>query len=123
MAEIERIRGGDLDGDLYNIIFDENLYPKRISEPADYPIVDPIDIHRIVNRSDMTDFFVLFMENDQLGRIATMHQTLADLKKDGTFDPDCIMLAGLHSSAVDFSKTGIPVSSLFPPTSTRGTDI
>ncbi|MCJ1227023.1 hypothetical protein MMC12_003678 [Toensbergia leucococca] len=102
------LSGGDLDGDLYNIIFDENLYPKRISEPADYPIVDPIDIHRIVNRSDMTDFFVLFMENDQLGRIATMHQTLADLKKDGTFDPDCIMLAGLHSSAVDFSKTGIP---------------
>ncbi len=50
------------------------------------------------------------MQNDALGRIATLHLTLADQRELGTFDTDCITLASLHSTAVDFSKTGIPVS-------------
>ena len=58
----------------------------------------------------MTGFFIQFMENDQLGRIATLHQILADQKERGTMDPDCIRLAEMHSTAVDFSKTGVPVS-------------
>ena len=105
-----KLSGGDLDGDLYNIIFDRDLFPSEISEPADYPIVSPVDIGRQVTRSDMTDFFIRFMENDQLGRIAVSHVKLADQRPLGTFDPDCIVLASLHSTAVDFSKTGIPVS-------------
>lgn len=110
-----QLSGGDLDGDLYNIIHDTTLYPTRIAAPADYPTQDPIDIEREVNRKDMTDFFIKFMENDQLGRIATTHQILADQKPDGTFDQDCILLADLHSTAVDFSKTGIPVCILIEP--------
>ncbi len=104
-----QLSGGDLDGDLYNIIYDANLYPIETTKPADYAIQPPIDIKREVDKNDMTDFFITFMENDQLGRIATLHQTLADQKDLGTFDNDCIELAGLHSTAVDFSKTGIPV--------------
>ena len=105
-----QLSGGDLDGDLFNVIHDASLYPARIAEPADYPIQEPINIGREVARSDMTAFFVQFMENDQLGRIATLHQTLADQRPLGSFDPDCVLLAGIHSVAVDFSKTGIPVS-------------
>ena len=121
-----QLSGGDLDGkhigrhqrrslaefkagDLYNIIYDDSLYPQKLSEPADYPTVAPIDIGREVKGSDMADFFVQFMENDALGRIATLHQTLADIYDEGVFHPDCIKLAELHSTAVDFSKTGIPV--------------
>ena len=104
-----KLSGGDLDGDLYNIIYDDTLYPKRISQPADYPLATPTNIGRTVERSDMTDFFVQFMENDNLGLIATLHQILADQLPLGTFDPICIELAGMHSTAVDFSKTGIPV--------------
>ncbi|KAI4158772.1 MAG: hypothetical protein LQ342_007167 [Letrouitia transgressa] len=103
-----QLSGGDLDGDLYNIIYDNDLFPQRTCEPADYAIAPPLDIGREVTRSDMTAFFILFMENDQLGRISTLHQTLADQKADGTFDPQCILLAQLASTAVDFSKTGIP---------------
>lgn len=106
-----QLSGGDLDGDLYNIIYDNDLFPQRTCEPADYAIAPPLDIGREVTRSDMTAFFILFMENDQLGRISTLHQTLADQKADGTFDPQCILLAQLASTAVDFSKTGIPVRS------------
>ena len=104
-----QLSGGDLDGDLYNIIYDDTLYPARLFPPADYPTATPIDIGRTVERSDMTDFFIQFMENDNLGLIATLHQILADQSPKGTFDPVCIKLAGMHSTAVDFSKTGLPV--------------
>lgn len=110
-----QLSGGDLDGDLYNVIYDDTLYPKRLSEPADYPTATPIDIGRPVERSDMTDFFIRFMENDNLGLIATLHQILADQSLAGTFDPLCIRVAGMHSTAVDYSKTGIPVKFLDLP--------
>lgn len=105
-----QLSGGDLDGDLYNIIYDDTLYPQRLSPPADYLTAAPIDIGKIVERSDITEFFIRFMENDNLGLIATLHQILADQSPLGTFDPVCVELAGRHSTAVDFSKTGIPVS-------------
>lgn len=104
-----QLSGGDLDGDLYNIIYDDSLMPTKTTEPADYSTAKPIDIEREVARSDITDFFVQFMETDQLGRIATLHQTLADRSPDGVFARECILLAEMHSTAVDFSKTGIPV--------------
>ena len=99
-----------LQGDLYNIIYDESLYPKKTRAAATYRLVQPVDIGRQVIPSDMSDFFVQFMENDALGRIATLHQTLADMHPEGVFHEDCIKLAELHSTAVDFSKTGIAVS-------------
>lgn len=104
-----QLSGGDLDGDVYQIFWRSALFPKILATPADYPIVTPIDIGREVTRSDMTDFFIKFMEQDQLGRIANNHQTLADQREEGTFDEDCLTLATLHSTAVDFSKTGIAV--------------
>jgi hypothetical protein len=104
-----QLSGGDLDGDLYNVIWDPRLQPKIIHRPADYPRVPALEIAELVKRSDMTDFFIQFMENDQLGRIAKLHQQLADIKDKGTFDPDCLLLAEMHSTAVDFSKTGRPV--------------
>ena len=111
-----QLSGGDLDGDLYNVIYDDTLYPKRLSGPADYLTAPPIDIGRTVERSDMTEFFIQFMENDNLGLIATLHQILADQSPKGTFDPLCIELASMHSTAVDFSKTGIPVRPFKTPT-------
>ncbi|KAF4624670.1 hypothetical protein G7Y89_g13499 [Cudoniella acicularis] len=105
-----QLSGGDLDGDLYNIIWDRGAKVKEFFEPADYPRQDPEDIQRPVERKDMTDFFVKFMETDQLGRIATSHQILADQSPFGTRDPNCRLLAEMHSTAVDFSKTGVPVN-------------
>ena len=68
-----------------------------------------MDIGRAVATDDMTKFFVDFMQNDQLGRIATAHQVFAD-EEEGTLSRRCQQLAELHSIAVDFSKTGIKVS-------------
>ncbi len=104
-----QLSGGDLDGDLYHIIYDPALRPTSIEEPANYPRVQQADLVPRVERHHMADFFIQFMENDRLGWIATLHQTLADQKPRGTLDPSCILLADKHSTAVDFSKTGIPV--------------
>ncbi|KAL5318216.1 hypothetical protein ACEPPN_013275 [Leptodophora sp. 'Broadleaf-Isolate-01'] len=104
-----KLSGGDLDGDLYNIVWDAACSPTKCFAPADYPRQQAVDIGRTVTRDDMTDFFVKFMETDQLGRIATTHQVLADQETLGTLDPKCVLLAEMHSTAVDFSKTGVPV--------------
>jgi hypothetical protein len=104
-----KLSGGDLDGDRYYVLFDDRCRPTRIFHPADYPRQTPVDIGRIVEREDMTDFFIQFMETDQLGRIAVLHRVLSDQRPAGTLDPDCVTLAGMHSTAVDFSKAGIPV--------------
>ena len=103
------LSGGDLDGDLYSVIWDQRLLPSRTYEAADYPKVPSKDIGRAVTTKDITDFFLEFMQNDQLGRIANTHVQLADTFTEGTLHQDCLKLAELHSTAVDFSKTGIPV--------------
>ncbi|KAK8226196.1 RNA-directed RNA polymerase [Phyllosticta capitalensis] len=104
-----QLSGGDLDGDLYNIIFDRRLIPHMTSQAADYTKKDPINIGRAIERKDIANFFVQFMETDQLGRIAMIHMQLADRQPTGTHSKDCLKLAEMASTAVDFSKTGHPV--------------
>jgi hypothetical protein len=91
------------------VIYDQELMPKRRCTAAAYEPVVAVNIGRSVTANDMTEFFINFMKNDQLGRIATAHQVLADTSKEGVFHPDCLLLAELHSTAVDFSKSGVPV--------------
>ncbi|KAL2828374.1 RNA dependent RNA polymerase-domain-containing protein [Aspergillus pseudoustus] len=104
-----QLSGGDLDGDLYNVIWDPDAVPTQIFAPADYPRVNPIDIGRPVKREDMAEFFIDFMQSDRLGVIATKHMILADQMEIGTSHSECKKLAELHSTAVDFSKSGVPV--------------
>lgn len=68
------LSGGDLDGDLYNVIWLPQLIPPRTYAPADYPKVPPMELDRVVKAKDMSDFFVTFMESDQLGMICTAHR-------------------------------------------------
>lgn len=103
------LSGGDLDGDLFNVIFDSSLFPKHTCDPADYPRPQAIDIGREVTTKDMSKFFLEFMEQDKLGYICNTHMIIADQKPEGVFDQNCITLAEMASTAVDFSKTGIPV--------------
>ncbi|PNH38819.1 hypothetical protein VD0004_g8035 [Verticillium dahliae] len=114
-----QLSGGDLDGDLYNIIWDRQARPKRFFAPADYPRITPTELNRQVTRDDMAGFFVDFMKSDVLGMIATKHLILADQKEEGTLDADCIIFAEMHSTAVDFSKTGIPVDMQAMPKTNR----
>lgn len=114
-----QLSGGDLDGDIFNIIWDEEVMPQQTFSPADYPRVTPAELGREVTTEDMADFFIDFMKLDHLGVIATRHMILADQKDEGTLHPDCMKLAELHSTAVDFSKTGVGVDLMKLPRANR----
>ncbi|KAF2004377.1 RNA-dependent RNA polymerase [Amniculicola lignicola CBS 123094] len=106
------LSGGDLDGDIFGVIWDHDAVAQctSVEDPADYPRVEPLSVGRTVEREDMTDFFIKFMATDQLGIIANKHMILADQRDQGTVDPGCKMLAEMHSTGVDYSKTGVPVN-------------
>ena len=56
---------------------------------------------------DVIRFFVKFIENAQLGRIANAHVAISDSCLLGVADKTCMELAYAFSLAVDFPKTGI----------------
>lgn len=115
-----QLSGGDLDGDVFHVIWHPDVVDAVTTfEPADYARIPPLELDRPVESADMAAFFVDFMRTDHLGVIATRHMILADQREHGTLDPDCIKLAGLHSSAVDFSKTGRAVELSLLPRSPR----
>jgi hypothetical protein len=105
-----QLSGGDLDGDLFHVIYDERLVPSSTAYPAEYAPTAPLDLGRAVQVNDIVDFFIDFMINDKLGQISNMHKIRADRKERGTFDEDCTLLAKLASDAVDFSKSGVPAN-------------
>ncbi|KAF3004792.1 hypothetical protein E8E13_002785 [Curvularia kusanoi] len=111
-----QLSGGDLDGDLFHIIYDDRLIPDFVYPPAEYESAPAKDLGRSVEASDIVDFFIDFMKMDRLGVISNKHKIRADRKIEGTRDAECIMLAKLASDAVDFSKSGNPADmSQIPP--------
>lgn len=106
------LSGGDLDGDIFFCIFDKRIsYPPILPYAAmNYEAPAPKQLDRDVQTSDVADFFVEYMRNDKLGVIANAYLAHADREERGIFSSKCMALAGLHSTAVDFAKTGIPAT-------------
>jgi RNA-dependent RNA polymerase len=105
--------GGDLDGDIYFVIWNPKLIPDHVALPLNYdPPNAPSEVpDGIVRVQDVVKAFLNYMQNDQLGRIANGHLAIADAAEEFANDPDCDKLVKLHSIAVDFAKTGVPVDS------------
>ncbi|CAE7097912.1 unnamed protein product [Rhizoctonia solani] len=102
--------GGDLDGDLYNLISLPELIPRYRYSPANYPTPRPKKIGRPSTIEDVADFMVEFICHDSLGMIATNHLVIASTSDLRARDENCIVNAELHSKAVDFVKTGYYVA-------------
>lgn len=100
--------GGDLDGDLYFISWDENLIPPKTEAPMDYTGRRPRIMDHDVTLEEIQKFFVDYMINDTLGAISTAHLVHADHEPKKALSSKCLELAALHSMAVDFAKTGAP---------------
>ena len=101
--------GGDLDGDDYLVIWDQELIPncaKWFVPPMNHTGMKAPELDRDVTVGDITSFFAMYLKTDNLPRIATAHMALADHYADGIVNPKCIKLARLHSNAVDYCKTG-----------------
>ncbi|KAJ6674018.1 RNA-dependent RNA polymerase [Salix viminalis] len=104
--------GSDLDGDLYFVTWDENLIPpsKRSWTPMQYDAAEAKLLARPVNHKDIIEFFAKNMVNENLGSICNAHVVHADLSEHGAMDENCLTLAELAATAVDFPKTGKIVS-------------
>lgn len=99
--------GGDLDGDDYLVIWDPDMIPKQwFTEPMKYTSRKIPDLDHDVTVDEITSFFVTYMKNDCLPRIAHAHMAWADRLADGVLEKKCMRLAQLHSDAVDYNKTG-----------------
>ncbi|KAJ1559214.1 hypothetical protein HK405_011564 [Cladochytrium tenue] len=105
-----QLAGGDLDGDLFSVVTTTDYFPRERHEPARYAKQRPVELDRDVTVADITRFVVDFFINNKVGIIATRHLSLADSSVGGSKHPDCLTLAEMHSTAVDFPKTGIVVN-------------
>ncbi|KAI4091700.1 MAG: hypothetical protein LQ344_003940 [Seirophora lacunosa] len=101
--------GGDLDGDDYLVIWDPELLPHEWNHPPmDFTPARKVPLGRDITPDDLTTFFVRYMKNDNLSRIAVAHLAYADYMEDGVKSSKCLKLAELHSTAVDYIKSGVP---------------
>ncbi|KAI3131951.1 hypothetical protein CBS147330_4376 [Penicillium roqueforti] len=99
--------GGDLDGDDYLVVWDPDLIPTNwFVECMDYKGSKAPDLDHDVTVDEITSFFVTYMKNDCLPRIAHAHLAWADRLPRGVWEDKCIRLAQLHSDAVDYNKSG-----------------
>ncbi|KKK16507.1 hypothetical protein ARAM_000426 [Aspergillus rambellii] len=101
--------GGDLDGDDYLVVWDQDLLPNDwFREPMMYTSRKAHDLDHDVTVDEITSFFVTYIKNDCLPTIAHAHLAWGDSLDDGVDEAKCIQLAQLHSDAVDYNKTGNP---------------
>ncbi|KIY66410.1 RdRP-domain-containing protein [Cylindrobasidium torrendii FP15055 ss-10] len=101
--------GGDLDGDIFNIIRNIDLFPTRTVEAGSYIGLPHKETEDPCTVADVADFVIDFLEADLVGMIANRHLTIADTNERGPESDECLQLAELASHAVDFPKTGTPV--------------
>lgn len=84
--------GGDLDGDDYMVIWDQDMVPpEQDHAPMEYVESRannsaPVDK---VTTAHIIDFFVEYMKNNSLGQIAIAHRVWADKSMLGVKDPKC----------------------------------
>ncbi|KAF2997398.1 hypothetical protein E8E13_005112 [Curvularia kusanoi] len=103
--------GGDLDGDDFMVLWDQDMIPEIVNHPAmDFTPDKPKEKDGPIDIAEVCDFFVTYMKNDSLGQIAHAHLAHADSQVDGVFSGPCLALANLHSQAVDYPKSGIPAA-------------
>ena len=114
--------GGDLDGDLYAVLWESSLIPPQYSL---HPALDYNEIavrgqthlrttHKasLIHDSEniqqrLSEAYCDVVSNDSLGKIANLHLALCDQLEDGACDPLAISVARLQSVAVDYPKTGV----------------
>ncbi|CAA7266596.1 unnamed protein product [Cyclocybe aegerita] len=104
--------GGDLDGDVYNLIPLEELpefTPENLYSPASYDPAPKKLLDHPSTMEDVADFVIDYINSDVLGLVAINWLIIADQSEQGIRDPACLTLASLHSDAVDYPKFGQPV--------------
>lgn len=106
--------GGDLDGDLYYIIWDEQLIPPELQAPGEQVVdVTTTELYSPAagnSDRDMMKFFCDYNSNNRLGMIANAH--LASSDKVGMRDARSVQLARYVTAETDAPKKGLTVGAL-----------
>lgn len=97
--------GSDLDGDCYFCTWDSRLIPEKTVEADDYSSGTEL-CKEIVSMTDIVNFYIKFMQENQLGLIANAHLAVSDRLENGATEPEAVKLAHLFNMGVDFPKTG-----------------
>ncbi|KAL1744025.1 RNA dependent RNA polymerase-domain-containing protein [Schizophyllum fasciatum] len=105
-----KLSGGDLDGDLYDIIKCEDMLYSQQEPPLDFDPGQTFELDRPATVDDICNFIVEYINSDVVGLLSDRLLVIADQSKNGIFDEDCFKIAKLCSQAVDYPKQGIPVS-------------
>ncbi|XP_055944235.1 uncharacterized protein LOC129975227 [Argiope bruennichi] len=107
----DEMAGSDLDGDEYAVIWMKELFfESKNADAPNYPKPLEKDFRNVKNflkdsnPQEIANFFVKYVENDAIGKIAYAHLAFAD--KHSIAHPTCLKIAKKHSFAVDFAKTG-----------------
>lgn len=110
--------GGDLDGDLYYVIWDEKIIPPNLIPPGEKVIevetkettkLAPIILGNSPHH-EMMQFFCDYVSTNQLGIIANAHLAISD--KLGMRHPQSIELARYVTAETDAPKKGLTVGKL-----------
>jgi RNA-dependent RNA polymerase len=106
------ISGGDLDGDQYSIIGEKSIFPREIVEPMNYNPAKKPAAKKGYNycKDDRIRFFAHFIANDNLGMVANTWQAQCEIQEHCARSKIAVELARIHSTIVDFPKTGIPAT-------------
>lgn len=112
--------GGDLDGDLYYVIWDKTITPPNLERPGVKVIeveTQAIDTNLLnlgtgYSHHEMMQFFCDYVSKNQLGIIANAHLATSD--KLGIYDPKSVQLARYVTAETDAPKKGLTVGKIDP---------
>lgn len=96
---------GDLDGDVYMVIWDEQLVNavKNVEQPA-----SPESVVQIRQDNAQLDGFydhlTHYMKNDTLGELSNLHVAMCDQSPEGPKGKEAMEVAAMISVQVDFAK-------------------
>ncbi|KAF1318618.1 Rna-dependent RNA polymerase1, partial [Globisporangium splendens] len=95
--------GGDLDGDVFTVIWDERLIPKRenVEAPMEFQSAMAADTTEGVDDQSLIDFYLKSIQFDILGIASNAHLAVCDYSDKGIFDEGALELARICSSQVD----------------------
>jgi RNA-dependent RNA polymerase len=78
--QCNKMAGGDLDGDIYFVCWDQTLTSclseDKLIPPAMY--TKPTFISEKPDSDNIADYFIFYLEKDVLGKLANMHLALCD---------------------------------------------
>ncbi|KAI9597179.1 RNA dependent RNA polymerase-domain-containing protein [Syncephalis fuscata] len=88
--------GGDLDGDEFTCIWDQELIPSQVHPPMSN--AGQVAVNKdYITMDDIKKFFVDYIVSDNLGQISNAHMAQSDQQIDGAKHHICLELARLHS--------------------------